>query len=70
MVRKTKIGFSTAFKKASTIAKINAVKKLFPSILTSGSNQAVINTATVDKINFSIKFMRLYNSVKITNLAV
>ena len=70
MVRKTNIGFNTAFKKANTIAKINAVKKLFPSILTPGKSQAVIKTAMVDKINFSIKFMRLYNSVKSTNLAV
>ena len=40
MVKKTKIGFNTAFKKANTIAKIKAVKKLLPSILTPGNNQA------------------------------
>ena len=57
MVRNTKIGFSTAFKKANTTAKIKAVKKLLPSILTPGNNHAVIKTAIVDKTNFMIKFM-------------
>lgn len=70
MVRKTKTGFSTAFRNANTIAKIKAVKKLFCSILTPGNNHAVIKTATADRINFIIKFMCLTNSAKITNLAV
>ena len=59
MVKKTKIGFNTAFKKANTIAKIKAVKKLLPSILTPGNNQAVIKTAIVDKISLIIKFIVL-----------
>ena len=57
IVRKTNTGFSTAFKKANTTAKIKAVKKLFPSILTPGNSQAVIKTAIVDKTNFNIKFI-------------
>jgi hypothetical protein len=51
------MGFRTAFKNANTIAKIKAVKKLFPSMLTPGNNQAVIKTAIVDKINFNMKFI-------------
>ena len=57
MVKNTKIGFKTAFKKANTTAKIKAVKKLLPSMLTPGNSQAVIKTAMVDKINFTIKFI-------------
>ena len=47
MVRIIIIGFTTAFKNDNTAATTNAVKKLFPSMLTPGSMYDEIRTASV-----------------------
>ena len=63
MVKKAKIGFTTVFKKAKTMATIKAVRNLSvsftPVILTPGKSQDVTITASVDMISFNMKFMVL-----------
>lgn len=65
------MGFTTEFKKANATATRSAVKKLFPSIFTPGSNRAEIKTARVEIINRTMKFMGLKVSLiqnKIINI--
>lgn len=65
IVRTTIMGFITAFKNANTTATSSAVKKLLSSILTPGSRNEDIKTASVEIINLIIKSIAVDFGAKI-----